>query len=415
MAGHNKAIGDRFVLRTVADAASLARVAAFNGKIHGSYLEGLTQTLVRAFPRMTGEDLVYVEEAETGEVVSSLCLIPWRMAYGAATLTVGEMGIVGTAECLRKQGLVRAQMPHFAARMQAHGCALSLIQGIPYYYRQFGYTYALPLEGGVRVNERELPPLGAAAQAYTVREAAAADGPPLAAFFEAAAAPLALHALRDEETWRYLLGPYQETELRSEWWIVEQEARPVGYLRLPQTHFGAELAVYEVSELDYDAALAVLHHLAATAAARGLPGVRLNVAEGAALVRLARRFGGQDLGRYAWQAAIPNLQMFLTAVAPELGRRLLASPFAAWRGELAISLYRQGATLAMDAGRVQVREGAEGEGVHLPPDAFVPVALGWRSLEETLHFFPDVQAEGQARLLLEVLFPPVTGYLYAAV
>jgi hypothetical protein len=151
------------------------------------------------------------------------------------------------------------------------------------------------------------------------------------------------------------------------------------------------------------------------AAAQGLPGVRLNVAENSMIWRLAQAYGGQELGRYAWQAAIPDLVVFLQAVAPELERRLAASAFAAWQGVLPISLYRRGATLGIDAGRIEVREGATGEGVHMPPDAFVPIALGWRSVEETMRFFPDVQASGQARLLLETLFPVTAGYLYAAV
>ena len=407
-------LADTLVLRTPATATDLERVAAFNDSIHGPGLGAVTQSLVTSFPGMSPDDLVYVEDSATGEVVSSLCLIPWQLAYGAATLSVGEMGIVGTDELYRNRGLVRAQMPYFRRRLAAHACTISAIQGIPFFYRQFGYTYALPLEGGVRVDKHSLPPLST--QAYAFRLATLDDLALLANFYDQANQDLTIYARRSEATWRYMLGPQMQTELRAEWWMVEENGRPIGYLRLPNSHFGDELAVYEVSQLSYDAALAALHQLQAWADQRDLPGVRLNLAEPALLMQLARTLGGHDLGRYAWQVAIPDLGAFLAAVAPELEHRLAAAPpLAGWQGDLGVSLYRSAATLHIAAGRVTVSPGAQDPAaLRCPPDAFTPLAMGWRTLDELLHFFPDAQVEGRFRPLIEVLFPPTPGYLYAA-
>ena len=90
-------IANHLLMRTPTGPADITRVAAFNGTIHGAGIASLTQALLDHFPGMTWEDLVFVEDATTGAVVSSLCLIPWTMRVGAATLQVGEMGIVGTA------------------------------------------------------------------------------------------------------------------------------------------------------------------------------------------------------------------------------------------------------------------------------------------------------------------------------
>ena len=408
-------LGDGLWLCTPAVPADVDRVAAFNGRIHGHGLAAVTQSLVAAFPSMGPDDLVYVDDAASGEVISSLCLVPWQLAYGIATLTVGEMGIVGTDERYRKRGLVRAQVAYFRQRLAAHACTISLIQGIPFYYRQFGYTYALPLEGGVRVDPRSLPPLSA--HPYTFRLATLADLPTLATLYDQAAHDLTIYARRTTATWQYMLGPQMQTELRAEWWLVEENGQPVGYLRLPNSHFGEELAVYEVSRLSYDAALAALHQLQAWADTRCLPGVRLNLANASLLMQLARTLGGSDLGRYAWQVAIPDLAAFLAAIVPELERRLAASPhFADWSGDLPISLYRSAATLHIAAGHVRVSPAATTEDapIQFPPDAFVPVAFGWRSLPEITHFFPDAQVAGPIRPLFETLFPPTNGYIYAA-
>ena len=53
--------------------------------------------------------------------------------------------------------------------------------------------------------------------------------------------------------------------------------------------------------------------------------------------------------------------------------------------------------------------------IHFPPDAFVPVALGWRSLDEVMRLFPDVHVEGRLRPLFDVLFPRMESFIYAAV
>lgn len=411
-------LGNSLRLCTPAGSDDVARVAAFNGRIHGSYVESLTKVLVESFPSMQLEDLVYVEDEQSSTVVSSLCLIPWRLRYGAATLPVGEMGIVGTDEAYRNRGLVRVQVDYFRRRLAAHGCVLSLIQGIPFYYRQFGYTYALTLEGGVLVNGRGLPaPIG---PAFSFRRAGEADLTALAALYEQwTAGNLDLYAVRDERTWRYLLGPMQASEAATEWWLIETAGgEPAGYLRLPVNQFGAELAVYEVSQLSYAAALATLHQLVAWAAERGQPGVRLNLPDQSLLVQLARSLGGHDLGRYAWQVAIPDITDFFMAIIPELEWRLEASPqFAGWSGELPINLYRSGAVLHFSEGNLLVT-GAKGKAngpINFPPDAFTPVALGWRSLDEVMRLFPDVHVDGALRPVFDVLFPRMDGHIYAAV
>ena len=335
-------IANHLLMRTPAGPADIARAAAFNGTIHGAGVAGLTHALLDHFPGMTWDDLVFVEDVTTGAVVSSLCLIPWPLRVGAATLQVGEMGIVGTAEEYRRRGLVRTQVRYFRQRLQASGCHLSLIQGIPFYYRQFGYTYALPLEGGLIVNARELPP---AAPSFTFRPATAADIPLLSRFYDAAASSLTISAVRDDALWRYMLGPMQVTETAAVFWLLEDgDGAPAGYLRLPDNHFGEELAVSEVAALEYDAALAALHWLVAQAHARQLPGVRLNIAAPSSLARLARSLGARDLGTYAWQVQFPDPAALLRALAPTLDSRLAASPFRRWTGEVEIDLFTGGVT-----------------------------------------------------------------------
>ena len=98
------------VLRTAASERDVERAAELNGTIHGPEVAAMTLGIFLHHPSTHWEDLIFVEDEATRQVVSSLCLIPWTWRYEDATIPSGEMGIVGTLEEYRRRGLVRAQV-----------------------------------------------------------------------------------------------------------------------------------------------------------------------------------------------------------------------------------------------------------------------------------------------------------------
>ena len=65
--------------------------------------------------------------------------------------------MVATRPAYRKRGLVRAVFEMAHARSAAKGELVQVITGIPYFYRQFGYEYALDLEGHRLVAAADVP------------------------------------------------------------------------------------------------------------------------------------------------------------------------------------------------------------------------------------------------------------------
>jgi len=147
-------LGDGLVLRwaTPADSEAIAR---FNGRIHGDgeapnpFVVGYTRDLISdGHPTVGPGNFSLVEDTRDGDkVVSSLCLIPQTWTYAGIPFGVGRPEIVGTDPAYRRRGLVRAQMEVAHARSAALGHLVQGITGIPWYYRQFGYEYALALGG----------------------------------------------------------------------------------------------------------------------------------------------------------------------------------------------------------------------------------------------------------------------------
>jgi GNAT superfamily N-acetyltransferase len=403
------------VLRTAAGERDVERVAAFNGTIHGSGVASMTRNLLVHHPHTRGSDLIYVEDGHSGQVVSSLCLIPWTWRYEGVEVPAGEMGIVGTLEAYRHRGLIRVQVDHFKRRLRERGCLLSQIQGIPHFYRQFGYEYALPLEGGLRLELRDVPTPPDEPPAS--RLAAPDDIPALMQLYDEAAPDLAIHAARDEATWRYLLAHTDGTEMERDTWIVQgADGQIAGYMCVPKHHFGKELVVSEVSRLGFDAALAALDHLKTLALERDRPGIRLNLPASCTLMQLARSLGAHDLGTYAWQIHVPDFATLLRALAPVFERRIEQSPFAGLTRDVRLGLYREALILRFVEGRLTevTSEGTTDDEaiLHLPPLQFIPLALGYRTVEELRAAYPDVSVTPTGRLLVDTLFPKVPSFIY---
>ena len=80
-----------------------------------------------------------------------------------------------------------------------------------------------------------------------------------------------------------------------------------------------------------------------------------------------------------------------------------------------LSLYRETLVLRFVAG--QMTEIANlgftgGEAIRLPPLQFIPLLLGYRTVEELRAAYPNVSVAPAWRLLVDTLFPKVTPFIY---
>jgi hypothetical protein len=391
-------------------------LAVFNASIHGTGLDGLTRALATEHPQARRDYWLFVEAAATQQVVASLCLIPWTLRYGEVELHAAEMGIVGTAVAYRRRGLIAALNQRFDELLQRDGFDLSIIQGIPYFYRQFGYEYAMPLELWCRVDLHQFATVGGQAPTFELRAASTDDLPRLMDLYAEASAQLDISTLRDAATWHYLLGPGLTTETGGETLLIlAADGAAAGYMRVMAHGFGEGLICGEASLLRYDAALAALRLLCELARMRGKPYLRLNLPPGHVLNMLALQHGAHASDGYAWQVKLPDPAALLLKLAPLFARRLRNSPFAEWEGVFVINLYRERLALTFAAGQLrQIERLAPGNGdLSLPPQLLAPLLLGWRSLADLRHSFPDVGAYGAGRALAEVLFPLQSAFLYS--
>jgi len=403
MAAYEKDLGSGLVLRSLRHEEDAAHFIALNAAVTDEGM--IAERLLSYHPDTNYDDYFLVVDEHTGQTVSTTCLLPWRCAYEDIILNVAMLEMVVTHPDYRHRGLVRAQIDHFHQVVDRRGFDLSIIQGIPYYYRQFGYAYALDHTPQVSLPAGRIPEEPAnASPAYRWRPAAPADSDDLFHLYELAMAKTQLYVQRSPAYWRYLLeyGPYSIRLIED-----SRTGRAAGYLAISQSD--GRLSVQENSLTGYDMGLAVLRQLKTEKAGE----IRLVGSPANRLVRLAHSLGSSSLPAYQWLWRIPDPVRFLTKISPVLERRLASGGCAGLTAKFSLNLYRRAYTLNFEAGSLAVEPlgfvdtsmGADGGDWCLPPEAFIRLSLGYRSLDQLQDAWPDMLIKPASRYLLELLFP----------
>ena len=180
MAGNGRttggdSLGGNLVLRCVRDDSDVARLVDMYTRGQNA-VEGRTAaSLLGGHGRLRREEYLLVEDLSSGEIVSTTCLIPWTLRFCGIPFSCAQVEMVYTSPSHRNRGLVRRQFERLHALAREAGYDILVIWGIPFYYRQFGYSYAIEGCTTETVSAATVP--GAAGGTVGFRRATTADIP----------------------------------------------------------------------------------------------------------------------------------------------------------------------------------------------------------------------------------------------
>jgi hypothetical protein len=382
-------------------------------------------------------DFAVVENTDGGAIVAATCLIRQTWEYGGIAFPAGRPEIVATMPDFRNRGLIRSIFELIHARSAAEGQLAQGITGINYYYRQFGYEYALDLGGRRSVYLAAIPQLKPGeTEPYALRDATLADIPQVMALYDRERARGPVSAQIDADYWRWLMEG-QNPDAGEGWntrMIVragDDRAAPVGYVLTNRRRHGDRLGVIGVALEPGVPLPTLLPSLlrALQALALVLPPSRPHQPEVAARISFGL-FGSHPLydalgagltadvePPYAWYVRVPDLPRLIRRIAPALEQRLADSSAAGYTGDLKIDFFRSGLRLMFEQGRLTDAADFRGEGwsphynAAFPPLVFLQLLFGRRSLDELRYAFPDIYADQIGRSLLEALFPAKASWL----
>ncbi len=386
-------------------------------------------------PHISAEDFALVEDLGSGQIVAAACLFANRVRYEDLPFTLGRVPIVGTEIPYRNRGLQRAIFELIHARSATRGHLAQGITGIHYFYRLFGYEYAIDLEATRHIYLASLPAVRTVHGApFGLRPADERDIPLLCQLYARESTCWQVATVMDQQAWNWMLFSSDPAagNLGTAFVITTDDGEAIGYLLTDRIRRGDALDIWGLAVAEgfalVDVAPAALRALQAQAdgypfhpeTPPSTPLVRFRLQMGPAhalFAALGPYLAPKCQNPYAWWIRIPDVPVFIRHIAPVLERRLGASTvFTNYSGELCIDFYRGGLRMAFERGKLSSAEDwqrplwDEGQ-AGFPPSVFTQLLLGYRSFAELRHIYKDVWAEQVARTLLETLFPQRASYM----
>jgi hypothetical protein len=347
-----------------------------------------------------------------GAIMGCALLAHRRLKHGAATLEIGAITHLYTPDDGED---FAALLGDCLGTLLAEGMPLAIVQGDMASYGAFGfapYTFSATVElnlDGLRQVENRLRP------------ASEADLDDLAALYVSSYHNQPLAEARVLPDWRAWLAE-GHTVLALE----DGRGRVVSYAAImtndqrpttkgnPLVVGRSSLIVAEAAAADAGAARALVAALAAHARSSGQQRMLLRLALAHLVAQAALHLGGTawidaapDDAKNVLLAGVVDLPGMLEALAPEFERRLAASRYAGWSGNLRVEIETERITLAFDQGRPSVIDGSRPADVRLRQVALpglVQLCLGYRAAAD-LRATGGLACDDSALGLIDALFP----------
>lgn len=333
--------------------------------------------------------------ASGDDILSTAAIFPGRLRFGDVTMVAGTIEFVATREDAEGRGLVRRLFDEIHRTASSRGEMVQWIVGITYFYRKFGYEYAIPVDG------MHLFPVGGAPEmpaGWSVRAARAEEIEMIVAAQESYAGAADVSITATKWLWEtYRRSPSYQV-------VVAEGPKERGYGRIYAWEDDRYLTDIVVQSADAAAALAN----AAGDDGQSDLSILSRPAARPYLDQLAPWTPSGD----AYYLRVDDPVALLEAIRPVLDRRLAAADNL--EGDALISLY--GSSIRFTYGNRRIgpvrREGAvpgpisEG-GSGVAPDRIVSLILGPLGAAGLAELHPDVNLGEQADLM-RALFPPQT-------
>jgi len=333
---------------------------------------------------------------DDGRILSTAGVFPGQLHVGEVTVGAGAIEFVATQEDAEGRGLVRRLLEEIHKTAQSRNEMVQWIVGITYFYRKFGYEYALPVESTYTFSAGEAPLMPSGWSPGLVSGAEVVD---LAAAQTAFSRQADVSLTASRRMWDiYEMSPVYDL-------IVAHSSDGYGYGRVYP---------YEDDRYLFDLIADSTNAVSALINAAG---------DGGAydVTVMAREAARQSLDLYSDPE--PSGDAYFVRVADpvklmEAMRPVFSSRLREWdsnaRGEALISLYESSIRFTYGQGQVgpmqrgapeQAPIGRGGSGI--APDRIVSLLLGPLGAAKLAELNPDVNL-GEQEDLMNALFPPQT-------
>lgn len=371
-------------------------------------VSAIVRRFVEKHPDMTDDNYFAVKDGS--DIIGGLVLIPQKWVIDGVELNVAEMGCVGTNPKYRRKGVQKILNDKFDEYAKEMAYDLCVLAGIPYFYRQFGYQYAVELDYISEIKVAKLP-INTVLKSRTFE---IKDVPMAQSLLEETQERYLIRSLRTPDIWKMQqeTGTYGAEPFRST--VIQNEEEIVAYMRVWVDVKEKTLVIRELAKSKYITSREIAAIIRAEAEKNGLKIIKTKLSHIDDFSKYLIGLGAKTNKPYAWQVKILNPRKFLEKLGPTLERRIEASKFKGFTKELRLNFWKYALSLRFEDGNlISVSDVAEsGRSIGLNPYASIQLFLGFRSREDLEFAYPDFYVRDGFESLIDVLFPRKPSYIH---
>lgn len=408
--GYSAKVDDRFSIHIAEDyEEELKAIVNLNMEVHqDEVLETFIRQIFLGHPRKSETLWFYIRDDKENKLVSSICLAPLEWQIEDTTLPVCEMEFVGTLEKYRGKGFIKILNELYEKIIDQNGYILSVIKGIPYFYRTLGYEYVSSLDERITIPASKIP--NKKYESINIRKANSNDIPFIESKYTQFHRNFYIFNRFDPECFKFkYLKEQFNSEVRSTN-IFDKAGVPKNYFSFGMSYDNQNYEIIS-PDLSKREMITLLQFIKTMGNYNENDIITLSTSEHSPLYSYIKSLGGKTVSTYGWQVKIPNLEKFFYLIKKIIENRVKHSEFKGLTKTIRISNYHETIKLDFNNGKI---ENIEIKKDYLNPkitDLSIPGALlfklllGDRTIDEINYIIKDAIVNIPSKALIETMFP----------
>lgn len=407
--GYSRFINDKFEIHIARENQDeFEKILNLNIIVHGETVKDYLKRIFWDHPRKKECFWLYISNSLTGEIVSSISLLPLYWNIGGIITPICEMGFVGTLEAYRGNGLIRELNVLYEEIMDEQGYLMSVIRGIPFYYRKLGYEFALPLDYRMLLDPSKIPDIKL--DFLKIRQARYEDIDDIKKMYEDIYGSYFIWNQFEKNSFMFKYFNDNYDNLLAKLFIIEENGISQAYFTfgLSYDNIGYEI---KSSHLNEKHCIKLLQFVKLMHSDEKKQEIDLAIREETVLADVVGNLGGFQYNSYAWQVKILDLKKFLANITTILEKRLDGSISKKLTQKIKLSNYSDNYTLSFIEGKIKgitYQKGDPREGtsdLQVPGNFLYKMILADRDFNEINHVIKDARVKKESKDLINILFP----------
>ena len=354
------------------------------------------------------EDNIYfcAYDNEAEKYVGILCLLDTPVKYGDVILKTAEYGIAGTLAEYRGQKINNKLTEMFFEKCKELNYNLAVIEGIPYFYRRYGFNYAVEM-----TNEKiDLFDLDLNNNNnLKLRKAESKDIDFLIKSYKNTVDSYDLCKIKDRKIIKAQLNNYLSDPVKKDYYIIENLENKIGYLTMD---IGDEIHISDISNnLTFDQYESLIKYFKD----EGHKKITTDLKENNKFVKYLKSIGSTGGRWYSYQLKIIDEFKLLNKIKPILEKRIKNTIYSNEELTLNYDNYKEMIQIKINNGKINLQKLNRDEldsDLAFTPQGAVKLFFDEKQIEEITDFLPDCYVKDKYKDIVKELFTNMKGHFY---